>query len=442
MTITMRYPTLKSLEDACYRHLESNLVEGEKWGLKYHFYRPAQKVYGPYQWLWDSGWHQIVWSHRNVENSIKDLRTMLQIQQSNGFIPEMIYWGKKLKSDKIFNTLTSYSKKTFKNPDTGKIYKGMLWTDITQMPMLPYSLRAIWNKTQDLDLLKEFLPKIIKYFEWWDKERDPDKDGLVSIIHPWESGLDASPIYDPAFGVNKYPINEKKYYLGFYKLLLFYRWKARWDLQTILKKGWFNYEDIGVCSCYADGWGVLEKLSSHLDKKLTEKCKKFKEFYSNAIINKGWDPKLKQFISFYHKGENEYKSTHETIQSLFPLLLDDLPENIQKILINKLEDPEKFGLPYPIPSTAKSDPAFNPEDSRLMWRGPSWGNTTWMVMEGLLKHGFDNLANRILDKWIEMYQKYGISEYHNPITGEMEGQEGLGMATTIVDMMVRLKRIS
>lgn len=62
-------------------------------------------------------------------------------------------------------------------------------------------------------------------------------------------------------------------------------------------------------------------------------------------------------------------------------------------------------------------------------------------MEGLLKHGYNYVANRILDRWIEMYQKYGISEYHNPITGEMEGQEGLGMATTIIDILHHLKRI-
>jgi glycogen debranching enzyme len=76
-----------------------------------------------------------------------------------------------------------------------------------------------------------------------------------------------------------------------------------------------------------------------------------------------------------------------------------------------------------------------------MWRGPSWGSTNWMIMEGLVKHGAIDLANNILDRWIKMSQLYGVSEYHNPLTGEMEGQEGLGMATTIVDWMHRLKRL-
>jgi hypothetical protein len=66
---------------------------GTKWDLPFHFYRPSLQKYGPYQWLWDSGSHQIVWSHRNVSNSIADLRTMLQFQQPDGRIPEIIFWG-------------------------------------------------------------------------------------------------------------------------------------------------------------------------------------------------------------------------------------------------------------------------------------------------------------------------------------------------------------
>ena len=35
---------------------------------------PGLQKYGPYQWLWDGGSHQIVWTHRNVTNSILSLR--------------------------------------------------------------------------------------------------------------------------------------------------------------------------------------------------------------------------------------------------------------------------------------------------------------------------------------------------------------------------------
>jgi alpha,alpha-trehalase len=40
-----------------------------------------------------------------------------------------------------------------------------------------------------------------RYFDWLMKDRDIDKSGLITILHPWESGIDLSPAYDPALGV-------------------------------------------------------------------------------------------------------------------------------------------------------------------------------------------------------------------------------------------------
>jgi hypothetical protein len=83
------------------------------------------------------------------------------------------------------------------------------------MPVLPYrfsclrtrdadcSLRAIYEQTNDTQLLREIVPKLIRYFNWWKENRDVDGNGLVTILHPWESGIDLSPAYDPALGVSE-----------------------------------------------------------------------------------------------------------------------------------------------------------------------------------------------------------------------------------------------
>lgn len=73
---------------------------------------------------------------------------------------------------------------------------GLLSFDFTDC-----SLRAIYEQTKDVDLLREVVPKLVKYFYWWKENRDVDGDGLVTILHPWESGIDLSPAYDPALGV-------------------------------------------------------------------------------------------------------------------------------------------------------------------------------------------------------------------------------------------------
>lgn len=411
------YDDLDQVVDACYDYLESNLCEGSRWGMDYHFYRPASTKYSNSQWLWDSGWHMLVWSHRDVDNSVKDLRTMLQFQQENGFIPEMIYWE-----------------------STGPAhFQNSKFTDITQMPMLPYALRAIWNASGDVELMKEFVPKLVDYFQWWEDVRDPDRDGLISVIHPWESGIDASPLYDPAH-YKKDP-NFIQLYPRFRKLMRLYKGKYHWDQAKILESGLFNVEDVGLCSIYADGWGILGKLAAQFDEEMASYCAERSHFYQTSIINKCWDEEKGMFVSYFHQPDGEKVSSIETVQSLMPLLLDEIPDDMRQKIIANLTDPQKFWLKYPIPSTSISEETFRPYEYRLLWRGPTWPCTNWLVMEGLLKQGEDKIANEILDKWIALYIENGIYEYHDPLTGEASGEEGLGMSHTIVDMLVRLGRI-
>jgi hypothetical protein len=150
--------------------------------------------------LWDSCFHMIAWSRLNVTNSILDLRTMLQKQvRKNGRIPEMIYWGKGSAKETLMNKLLL--------SDTSQ-------TDITQMPMTPIALRRIYEATnKSKAVLEEFVVKLIEYHGWWAHERQPDNDGLVVIIHPWESGLDASPMFDEALKVpHDQPALKELYY--------------------------------------------------------------------------------------------------------------------------------------------------------------------------------------------------------------------------------------
>jgi glycogen debranching enzyme len=416
------YRNVPELVEECYALLKSLEISGTGWGKHYHTYRPALTKYGPYQWLWDSGWHMIVWSHRQPENAIADLRTMLQFQLPDGFIPEVVFWKQNKLLRKLVHFISGYSREKF--------------TDLTQMPMLAYSVRAIWQATHDKNLLKEFVPKIVKYLEWW-QFRDHDDDGLVSIIHPWESGIDASPTYDPVFHLGHPRPCHMRFH--FWRLLFKYR-KVGWNQQTILQREWFNVEDVGVCSVYADGWGVLALLAEEFDSTLAVRCRTQHQRYQEAIIRKCWDEEREQFVSYFHQDGSEIASRAETIQTLLPILLDDLPAFIQQKLVEKIKDPEKFGLSFPVPSVAKSEITFNPGESGLLWRGPMWPSTTWLVMEGLLKHGFKAEAAAILDRWSELYLQNGIWEYYNPLTGKGLGQKWLGMSIIIVDMVARFGR--
>jgi Mannosylglycerate hydrolase MGH1-like glycoside hydrolase domain len=54
------------------------------------------------------------------------------------------------------------------------------------------------QKTKPREFLKQIYPKLKLFHKYLMTDRDPEKSGLVTILHPWESGLDDSPVWDHA----------------------------------------------------------------------------------------------------------------------------------------------------------------------------------------------------------------------------------------------------
>ena len=116
----------------------------------------------------DSGAHQIVWARKDVNRAIADLRGMLNFQLHDGRIPEMINWHAE-KQGYIAHFLTRIQ------------YSHTTYNDLTQMPVLPYrfvlrfivsdaSLRAIYEQTNDTELLREVVPKLVKYISLYNSD--------------------------------------------------------------------------------------------------------------------------------------------------------------------------------------------------------------------------------------------------------------------------------
>ena len=79
-------------------------------------------------------------------------------------------------------------------------------------------------------------------------------------------------------------------------------------------------------------------------------------------------------------------------------VLPDLPEHIGRRLVEEhLLDPERFWLPFPVPSVSAADPTFSVHDTafgiRRYWRGPTWINAAWLAPgEGLSRRGTESRA--------------------------------------------------
>ena len=423
------FDTKEDLIDEAKKVLYGNLRTGySKWAKENYKYICPSYPHYPHQWFWDSCFHAIVLSHFDVELAKNEIRSLLKVQKDNGFIPHVIYW----KATKFRRPLAGIGAMLESSPSFFP-----KTTDLIQPPLIAQSVEAIYKKEKDLNFLREVVPKLKKYYTWLSESRDPDQDGLISIIAPYESGLDQSPSYDPVLNIE-----------GKHALLMsiagrkvtFKNMLNKYNLEKIFEADYFSVEDVFVNSIYILNLKILINLFHEIDNE--KDARVFYNKYSKAkeaLIRKCFDKENKIFFDLYSKDEKMAKVL--TIKSLFPIILDIDKKYVSLLVKEHLLNAKEFDVAYPVPTVARSEPSFLPAPPLLahepiIWRGPTWVNTNWYLVKGLRKHGFNKEAEKIVRRTVDLIKLSGYREFFNPFTGEGYGAKHFGWSTLLIDMIV------
>ena len=147
---------------------------------------PTNNKLYPAQWNWDSAFIALGYSYFNLNFALGEISTLLKGQWKDGMVPHILFHNKN----------TNY----YPNYSVWNCGNKISSSGITQPPIMTSVLKKIvekneLNKKQKLKVIK-IVKNLNKYHEWFIKFRDPKKTGLVSILHPWESGYDNSPLWD------------------------------------------------------------------------------------------------------------------------------------------------------------------------------------------------------------------------------------------------------
>ncbi len=162
----------------CHAVLEANWREGSRQGTPYAYTAPSPRRY-PWQWYWDSCFTAIAWRRLDPRRARRELEISSTRSGDDGFIGHTIFWGRpvdRLRS--LFYNLRS---------------RDDFMTSTIQPPLLAWAWRLAVGDAAEV-------PKIARHHDWVERERAIDGDGLLWIVQPDESGLDASPKFDSAFG--------------------------------------------------------------------------------------------------------------------------------------------------------------------------------------------------------------------------------------------------
>ena len=407
------------------RVLEGNRQRGvSAWGgRRYDFVCPSPTTY-PFQWFWDSAFHAIALLHVDPELAKQEIRCLMQGATPDGFIPHMLLWEKSAHDA----ALREYSI-TLADP---------FYTATIQPPVVARAVLRIHEATGDTAFVREVLPPIRRFFRWLKGFRDPDDDGLIAIIQPDESGLDASPKYDRVMRIKYDPAEGTLDELRVSMKRLFDAYAPhRADPARIAVLDDFNWEDVMVNAIYADGLACLATLSE-VAGDIALEADEFRGRAGRvraALEAKCWDDRAGVFWDL--AGWREEPAKTLTFSSLFPLILKELdPSKAKRLVDEHLLNEREFWLPHPIPSVAATEPSFDPHwRTRTTWRGSTWVNVNWYIYHGLRAHGRADVASDLAERTIAMIAKNGIREFYDPLTGEGQGARDFGWTTLVLDII-------
>jgi hypothetical protein len=362
-------------------------------GLPFAYTCPSPQHY-PWQWYWDSCFAAIVWRRFDPERSRRELETLLAVQRDDGFIGHTIFWNTPLRGLRRY----TYNV-TARNAEM---------TSSIQPPVLAWAWSiAVGDPASE--------PRIIKHYDWLAEHRDRDGDGLIWIVQPDESGLDASPQFDVMWG-------RRSHGLPAFPLLVARNRRLGFDLRRI--------DAAGGPVCCEVATNVLHSLSlSALGR----------PSLTDTIVRRMYDHESGLFWPIARPQPAKHAAL--TWAALAPLALPDLPEPIGRRLVEEhLLDARRFWLPVAPPSVAATEPSFDPDVHRLpalrrIWRGPTWINSAWLVWLGLVRLGYSEPADELAWRVAETIGSQGLHEYYNPYTGRGLGAPEFAWSTLALEIV-------
>ena len=133
-----------------------------------------------------------------------------------------------------------------------------------------------------------------------------------------------------------------------------------------------------------------------------------------ALINdKLWSEQDAFYYDMWRSGLSGVKS----IGAYWSLLADIVPPERLPRLIAHLENPTEFKRPHRVPTLSADHPEYH-EDGHY-WKGSVWAPTNYMVLKGLERVGYHDLAHEIgcntLENVVEVYKQTGtVWENYSP----------------------------
>lgn len=409
--------------------------------------RPGPRLY-PHQWSWDSAFIAIGYAHYDKRRAIKELTHLFESQWKNGLLPQIVFephFGEYFPGVGFWHAERS--------PDAPRNRKT---SGIGQPPLHATAVLRLYRQLKDAAHAREFLeyayPHLRAWHEYLYRERDPEGEGLVYIRHPWESGMDNSPMWDEIFqrlqlrrdqiptyrrvdtqliAAQDRPVSSEydrfAYLVQLFAERDYDEARIRHDCPFLVQDVLFNTL---LCQAERDLAEVARILG---DDSSTFEARAQKT--AQALERKFWDEEHGIYLDFDLVAG---RPIYAYVAANFVPLFAGIPNKGRAGRMVETMEGTGFGLGakdyYPVPSYDGYGFGFSPVQ---YWRGPVWANINWLLMHGLKRYGFDEHALRVRWTIVELCHDGGFYEYFDPLTGTGHGSDLFSWtAALLIDVLM------
>ncbi|MDQ6696230.1 MAG: glycoside hydrolase [Actinomycetota bacterium] len=413
---------------------------------------PANGMYA-HQWLWDSCFVAIGLAGQAPQRAADELRALLRGQWANGMVPHIVF------ADGAGDIGSRRMWRSKRNPLAPRDVETSC---ITQPPLIAV---AAWRVAQAMlgderrAFLAEVYPKILRHHEWLYRDRDLRQTGLVTLMHPWECGLDTTPPWmeelsrapgpwwlrlallmrlakvvrfvrtDTRFA----PATQRPSDDDGLRMLVLARHAARhhFDLRRMPARGSVLIEDLAFNALLVVANRCLVRIAGDLDQTIDSGLESSMRRTETAL-DELWDEPTGQYYSRNANTGALIKSP--TIATFLPLWAGVPSRARAEQLVALLRDPG-FWPEHPVPSVPTGAPDF---EADRYWKGPTWINMNWAVIQGLALYDEVELAEDLRQRTLQLIGTSGFSEYFSALTGCGFGaHEFSWTAALALDLMIR-----
>lgn len=395
--------------------------------------QPSPRLY-PHQWSWDSAFIALGYAHYDTERAASELTSLFRGQWANGLLPHIVF-----------------------NPEIEGYFPGSgFWrtggsphapgevgtSGVVQPPVHATAALRLYRSmdpARGQEFLENLFPRLVAWHEYLHRERDPDGGGLVYIRHPWESGMDNAPTWDPIMqririrpgAVPGYQRRDMQFvsaadrpkdaeYDRFTYLIDLFAGHG-YDEARIREECPFLVEDVLFNSLLCGADRDLAEVSRLLgrDGSLHERRS---EEAARAMNARLWDEEHGVYLGFDRVTGGTVR-VYDAIGGFLPLFAG-IPdgERAQRLVENLAAG--GFCLQdngcYPVASYDRHGFGFSPV---RYWRGPVWVNVNWMLMHGLERYGYPEHAARLRQTVLDLVRGAGFYEYFDPTSGRGHGSD-------------------